>query len=52
LDQWVGSSSHDWQLLVYTAGIMFVLRSFGDPRRLSPPPYWPIGRALGLGLLA
>jgi len=60
-DQWVGSlitrlaGMQGILILVYTAGIMFVLRFFGGTlaRRLSPPGLLTLSALLsGLGLLA
>lgn len=60
-DQWVGSlitrlaGMQGILILVYTAGIMFVLRFFGGTlaRRLSPPGLLTLSAILsGLGLLA
>jgi MFS family permease len=60
-DQWVGSlitrmaGMQGILILVYTAGIMFVLRSFAGPitRRLSPPAILTLSAVVSsLGLLA
>lgn len=60
-DQWVGSlitnltGMHGILILVYTAGLMFLLRFFGGalPRKLSPPGILTLSAILSaLGLLA